>query len=211
MGYSHSVEEFQAFSNTRTPSPPSVHVTRLTVPMSCCDEAATLLIQALGGEEHASILVGGTKWWQVRSISGYVRTWDGSPSCSLWSRRIPGEWVTARKDWEEAKKRQKASKRKQASNGDSAQDAAGPLLPPSISEPGNTYDQDADDSRCILYTHGGGYYFGSIDQERLFARILLYLYANHETDIACSDSQERLKAECLVSVPSNQFVPTITR
>ena len=38
--------------------------------MSCCDEAATLLIQALGGEEDTSLLVGGTKWWQVRGLTG---------------------------------------------------------------------------------------------------------------------------------------------
>lgn len=70
MGYSHSVEELQAFSNTRSLSPPSVHVVRVTVPMYCCDEAATLLIQVLGGEEHASLLVGGVKWWQVRGVTG---------------------------------------------------------------------------------------------------------------------------------------------
>lgn len=70
MGRSHPVEELQAFSNTRIPSPPSVHVARVTVPISCCDEAATLLIQVLGGEEHVSLLVGGTKWWQVRGVTG---------------------------------------------------------------------------------------------------------------------------------------------
>ena len=67
---SHSVEELQAFSNTRTISPPSVHVARVTVPTSCCDEAATLLIQTLGGEEHVSLLLGGTQWWQVRGVPG---------------------------------------------------------------------------------------------------------------------------------------------
>ena len=74
--------------------------------------------------------------------------------------------MTARKDWEEAKKRRKAFEKKQADNSDSSQDAAGGPLPSSISEPSNFYDQDADNLRCILYTHGGGYYFGSIDQER---------------------------------------------
>ncbi|KAH0829091.1 hypothetical protein J3R83DRAFT_2555 [Lanmaoa asiatica] len=125
----HSVEEIQAFSNTRTPSPPWVHV-------------------ALGGEEHTSLLVGGTKWWQVRGITG-----------------IAGEWVTARKDWEEAKKRRKAFQKKKASNNDSSQGSAG-AFPSSISEPSNICDEDEDDLRCILYIHGGGYYFGSLDQER---------------------------------------------
>ena len=66
----HTVEELQAFSNTRTPSPPWVHVVRLLVPMSCCDEAATLVIKALGGEEVTKRVVGGTKWWQVRGVKG---------------------------------------------------------------------------------------------------------------------------------------------
>ena len=39
--------------------------------MSCCSQAATYLIQALGGEEVARRTVGGVKWWQVRGIDGY--------------------------------------------------------------------------------------------------------------------------------------------
>lgn len=68
----HTVEELQAFSNTRTPSPPWVHAVRLLVPMSCCDEAAKYLIKALGGEECTKRVVGGTKWWQVRGVKGCV-------------------------------------------------------------------------------------------------------------------------------------------
>ncbi|KAF9243236.1 Alpha/Beta hydrolase protein [Melanogaster broomeanus] len=148
--YSHSVEELQAFSVTRTPSPPWVHAIRAIVPMSCCDEAASLIIQALGGEEHATRLVGGTKWWQLRDITG-----------------IAGEWMMKRKDWQEAKKRRKAFEKKNSGSTPSP-----PLqestegLPPSGSEPTNSYDEDMDELPCILYTHGGGYYFGSVDQER---------------------------------------------
>lgn len=40
--------------------------------MSCCDEAATYLIEAFGGEEVMKQTVGGTKWWQVRGIKGCV-------------------------------------------------------------------------------------------------------------------------------------------
>lgn len=42
-----------------------VHSVKLLVPMACCDEAATHLIQALGGEDVCKRVVGGTKWWQV--------------------------------------------------------------------------------------------------------------------------------------------------
>lgn len=42
--------------------------------MSCCDDAATFLIEALGGEEVCKRVIGGTKWWQVRGIRGYVNS-----------------------------------------------------------------------------------------------------------------------------------------
>ncbi|KAL4079158.1 hypothetical protein J3A83DRAFT_4086567 [Scleroderma citrinum] len=149
--YSHTVEELQAFSNTRTPSPPWVRAVRVLIPVSSCDEAAPYLIQALGGEEHAKRMVGGTKWWQVRGIPG-----------------IDGEWMTARKDWQEAKKRHKASQwKKNASTASpplSSDSAAG--VQPSASDMSNSYHQEMDEMRCILYAHGGGYYFGSVDQER---------------------------------------------
>ena len=66
----HTVEDLQQFSNTRTPSPPWVRVVRVTVPMSCCDQAAEFLIDALGGESATKGIVGGTKWWQIRGING---------------------------------------------------------------------------------------------------------------------------------------------
>lgn len=68
----HTVEELQSFSNVRTPSPPGVHVVHLVIPMSSCDEAAVFLIQAFRGEQVMKAVVGGTKWWQVRGIRGYV-------------------------------------------------------------------------------------------------------------------------------------------
>jgi hypothetical protein len=40
--------------------------------MSSCDEAAVFLIQAFRGEQVMKAVVGGTKWWQVRGIRGYV-------------------------------------------------------------------------------------------------------------------------------------------
>jgi hypothetical protein len=58
------------FSNTRTPSPPWIHIVRLIVPMSCCDEAALYLVKAFGGEDTARRVVGGVKWWQVRGLKG---------------------------------------------------------------------------------------------------------------------------------------------
>ncbi|KAG1878876.1 hypothetical protein F4604DRAFT_1580013 [Suillus subluteus] len=148
----HTVEEVQAFSNNRTPSLPSSHVVRLLVPLSCCDEAASYVIQALGGEELAKRLVGGTKWWQVRGVKG-----------------IDAEWITARKDYQKAKKRSKA-KHKENSNTEiptSESETSTPSgLPASSSNESSIYKEEMDEMRCILYAHGGGYYFGSVDQER---------------------------------------------
>ncbi|KAH9889491.1 hypothetical protein C8Q73DRAFT_707875 [Cubamyces lactineus] len=138
----HTVEELQSFSNTRTPSPPWVHVVRLLVPMSCCDDAATYLIKALGGEEVTKRVIGGTKWWQVRGVKG-----------------VDAEWIVAKRDWQEAKKRQKA--REMSTDGPASFDAGNPSQ-----EMPASYQPEMDQMRCILYAHGGGYYFGSIDQER---------------------------------------------
>ncbi|EPQ55203.1 lipase/ esterase, partial [Gloeophyllum trabeum ATCC 11539] len=148
----HTVEELQSFSNTRTPSPPWVRVVRLLVPMSCCEEAATQLIKALGGEEVAKRVVGGTKWWQVRGVKG-----------------VNCEWIVAKKDWQEAKKRYKAREkvRQEKSNG-SPKENGNEVPPEGVDDPedDNAYDAEMDAMRCILWFHGGGYYFGSVDQER---------------------------------------------
>ncbi|KAG6902758.1 hypothetical protein C0995_011906 [Termitomyces sp. Mi166 len=139
---------FLGFANTRTPSPPSVHVVRLLIPMASCDEAAQILITAFGGEEAAKRVVGGVNWWQVRGING-----------------VDAQWITAKKDWENAKRRTKMQEKvKEASDGslpavstDSSQEK--------VADSG-TYEKHMDEMRCILYSHGGGYYFGSVDQER---------------------------------------------
>ncbi|KIP11336.1 hypothetical protein PHLGIDRAFT_21763 [Phlebiopsis gigantea 11061_1 CR5-6] len=149
----HTVEELQKFSNTRTPAPPWVHVVKLLVPMSCCDEAATIVIQALGGEEMTKHIVGGTKWWQVRGVKG-----------------VNAEWIATKKDWQEAKRRFKQRGAGRASNDDHARRStsgstdSGHEGVPQDAPP--DYHPDMDEMRCILYTHGGGYYFGSVDQER---------------------------------------------
>jgi hypothetical protein len=40
--------------------------------MTTCEEAAVYLIKALGGVDVCNRVVGGTKWWQVRGVKGYV-------------------------------------------------------------------------------------------------------------------------------------------
>ncbi|KAH8827893.1 hypothetical protein DL96DRAFT_1527725 [Flagelloscypha sp. PMI_526] len=152
----HTVEECQGFSNTPTPSSPWIQTVRVLVPRSSCDKAAELLITAFGGKDGCHRTVGGTKWWQVRSLDG-----------------VDGEWITARKDWKEYKRRAKEKKKSEAET-DPKQDSTGadngnPLPEAGVASeppPEGVYDREMDDMRCILYAHGGGYYFGSIDQHR---------------------------------------------
>ena len=62
---------------------------------------------------------------------------------------VDAQWITAKKDWKESKRRHKL----QRSNGFTDFPSAGP-------EPGQAkneaaYDKDMDATRCILYFHGG--------------------------------------------------------
>lgn len=173
----HTVEELQSFSNVRTPSPPWVHVVRLVIPMASCDEAAVYLIKAFRGEQVMKKVVGGTKWWQVRGIRG-----------------LDAEWISAKKDWQDEKRRAKEQTRRkhpteglglrdssveditflsvQESEGEESHEpvpASAPAPASSDDEPSRdsgSYQPEMDEMRCVLYAHGGGYYFGSVDQER---------------------------------------------
>ena len=98
--------------------------------------------------------------------------------------RVDAEWIVAKKDWEEAKKRQKSQdKQRTASLGKNGRKSASAPTVTTPEEEEGSYDADMDEMRCILYTHGGefkvsgfrtllaqyeigGYYFGSVDQER---------------------------------------------
>jgi hypothetical protein len=107
---------------------------------------------------------------------------------------VDGEWIVAKKDWQEAKRREKSRERREKSkegkeNEKFTQQSNNTDFTSreESSEPG--YTPDMDEQRCILYFHGGkrigsvhasrscsdlnsfyhfvgGYYFGSVDQER---------------------------------------------
>jgi hypothetical protein len=142
---------YAAFSNTRTPSPPWVHVVRLLVPMSCCDDAAQYVITALGGEDIARKLVGGFKWWQVRGVPGYVFMTMRSISLSSFIFSVDAQWVTAKKDWQEAKRRYKMQNK-------SKTPAEAPTVDPAADSADSApYEAHMDEMRCILYAHGGAY------------------------------------------------------
>ncbi|KAF8317651.1 alpha/beta-hydrolase [Clavulina sp. PMI_390] len=73
-------------------TPPTVTSIRLLVPISCCDAAAPILIAALGGEERAKEITGGTRWWQVRGIAG-----------------VDANWVANKKEWNKAERERRSS------------------------------------------------------------------------------------------------------
>ena len=63
--------------------------------------------------------------------------------------RIEAQWITAKKDWREAKKRYKAQRKAEA-NGTQQ-----PNHTVNSQEESFTYEEAMDDMRCILYLHGG--------------------------------------------------------
>ncbi|KAH9165053.1 Alpha/Beta hydrolase protein [Lactarius sanguifluus] len=167
----HTVEELQQFTNLYAPVGPSSHVVRVAVPQTCCAEAARVLVRAFGGEHEARRVVGGVRWWQVRPGD----------------RGIDAEWIMDKRDWKEATRREKAAAaaeksqtRESGSPGAGASTTLSPLSPLSSSsssgahagvstddtEASATYRPEMDEMRCLLWAHGGGYYFGSINQER---------------------------------------------
>ncbi|KAH9055379.1 hypothetical protein EDB87DRAFT_1333457 [Lactarius vividus] len=166
----HTVEEIQHFTALHTPTGPSSQAVRVTVPQTCCAEAARVLVRAFGGEHEARRVVGGVRWWQVRPGD----------------RGIDAEWIMDKRDWKEAKRREKAAA---AAEGAQTSESPGagvstcfsPLSPLSSSpsspdahtrvgtddtETTAVYRPEMDEMRCLLWAHGGGYYFGSVDQER---------------------------------------------
>ena len=119
------------------------------MPLSCCDEAATYLIKALGGEDVARQVVGGLKWWQVRGVNGLVVLifWNlfrlTRSNCS-----VDAQWITMKKHWQEAKIRQKQGRRGVGSRTSSPPEDSG-------SDSNGIYEEDTDAMRCTLYLHGG--------------------------------------------------------
>jgi len=62
---------------------------------------------------------------------------------------VDAQWITAKKDWQEAKRRYKASEKLK---GERSKYKDGNLN--STAETG-VYEQEMDEMRCILYSHGG--------------------------------------------------------
>ena len=148
--------------------------------MTSCDEAALYLIKAFGGEDVMKRVVGGTKWWQVRGVRGYVPLFFSlnrpsylTPDARM-QFRLDAEWITTKKDWKNERKRAKEHRgplaRSQEHTGErpelsdptltslSPDLAGGAGASSKITETPRdsaAYQPEMDAMRCILYTHGG--------------------------------------------------------
>ena len=61
---------------------------------------------------------------------------------------VDAQWITAKKDWKESKRRHKLQRPKGFTDFSSAGPEAGQAK-------NEAYDRDMDATRCILYFHGG--------------------------------------------------------
>lgn len=90
-------------------------------------------------------------------------TWFAAAVGTKCVRSVDAEWITARKDWEEAKRKYKAQQARQSSkDGNGAEPGSAAVndtpqmeAPEEQGEEG--YLPDMDEMRCILYAHGGEY------------------------------------------------------
>ncbi|WWC89008.1 uncharacterized protein L201_003925 [Kwoniella dendrophila CBS 6074] len=137
MATKYPVAALQRFGQVRTPSPPWVGVFRVSIPRSSLNDAANYLIEGFGGEEMAYKIAGGTKWWQVRAGLG-----------------VEGEWIVMKKDWKGVVAEEKKEHKKRAQEGVLEE------------EEENEFRPEMDRLRCMLYIHGGAYYWGSINTHR---------------------------------------------
>lgn len=148
------MEELQRVGNAVLPSPPWIKVIRVTIPATTLSAAADTLIDTIGKEELDSV-IGGTEWWQRREVG------------------VQGEWITTNKLAKKGKAESKMSEKEQShqwqERADGLEDSGVDLgLPESKkqSTESSAYTPELDAMRCILFIHGGAYFFGSINTHR---------------------------------------------
>ena len=107
------------------------------------------------------LLVGrnGGKFGVLMGTNSYL-TLEAELICGCSS--VDGEWILARKDWQEAKKRaksrerrDKSRERKEKERENSAQQSSTSDSTPTEDTSEPEYTPDMDEQRCILYFHGG--------------------------------------------------------
>lgn len=136
------------------PSPPWIKVVKVSIPATTLSSAAKTIIDTLGKEELDKV-AGGTEWWQRREVA------------------VQGEWITtnklAKKGKDETKLSEEAESNQWRERAEGLEDSGVDLGEPEKKEsPTNNsaYSSELDAIRCILFIHGGAYFFGSINTHR---------------------------------------------
>ncbi|WFD34337.1 hypothetical protein MCUN1_001176 [Malassezia cuniculi] len=145
----HTAEETQDLTNTSTPMPPWGTSERVMVSMFSCQEAARYLIQYFGPDNMHDI-VGGHKWWQMRGLDG-----------------VYCEWICQNSDYHALKARcgDKGNIASMVSQTLTTQGVASKTRHERAGAP-KSDEENERLGRVMLYIHGGGYYFGSINTHR---------------------------------------------
>lgn len=164
----HTVEETQAFGNNFVPAPYWVRVVRCVVPASSLAAAAEVINETLPEDELVNV-IGGRQWWQRTAHK---------------SGGVDGEWIAMKRDWqglnddaqgnEDLKRRndEKIKKMKENAkfgsnwNREGRTESQGDDNLAHEIEEDATYSEDLDEMRCVLFIHGGAYFFGSINTHR---------------------------------------------
>lgn len=89
LGTNDTVEAIQNFTDAPAPPIPWATTLPVIIPMESCDKAAELIVEHLGPQDLEK-MVGGEKWWQLRSLPG-----------------VQGEWIAMSNDWKKMKSMEK--------------------------------------------------------------------------------------------------------
>lgn len=157
----HTAEDIQGLTDMQVPMPPWGFSEQVMIPMESCDEAAQLLIRYFGPEQIQT-LIGGARWWQMRTVAG-----------------LPAEWISQYSDYHtlvdlqsgrnaslsaSLSKRMKRQTNKRNPRHEHEQASEAP--PGEKGRFADTQEERDRLSRVMLYIHGGGYYFGSVNTHR---------------------------------------------
>lgn len=182
----HTIEDLQTFGNNFVPAPFWVRVIRVLIPLSTREEANEILIQTLGEEEIEKVVGGRTWWGQTANEEGGVngewismkRDWQGleGEEGDEEFEKVKEERVKRMKEekerrdkrrWKVGREKEKRAERAEAEGGVGATEAVTDDEGGEDGEEGDeTYTEEMDEMRCLLYIHGGAYFFGSPNTHR---------------------------------------------
>ena len=157
----HTAEDVQKLTDTQVPMPPWGFSEQVMISMDCCHEAAECLQRYFGAEGVQSVL-GGPRWWQIRTLDG-----------------VPGEWISQYSDYQTymglqggrntafttpiSSYKARNIDRRNPRHEQTEEEVAAQWYAGRFADTQEEHDRL---TRVMLYIHGGGYYFGSINTHR---------------------------------------------